>query len=61
MPCAKGQRRMARLSEDKRKETATPITTCYNQGIQKSMSECTIILEAGGVQQQKTTSITHVS
>lgn len=63
MPCGKDQRRLARLFEDKRKETAiTPLTTCYNQGIQKSMSECTIILEAGGVQQQRTTiGVTHVS
>ncbi len=38
---AKGQRRMARPVWDDRNATVTQITTCYNWGIQKSISECT--------------------
>ena len=38
---ARGQRRMARLVQDDRKATATQITTGYNQGLQKSISERT--------------------
>ena len=39
---ARGQRRMARLVEDYRKATVTQITTQYNQGLQKAISERTI-------------------
>ncbi len=40
MPCW-GQKRMDRLVRDDRKETVTQITTCYNQGMQKTISEDT--------------------
>lgn len=36
-----GQRRMARLLRDDRKARVPQIKTCYNQEIQKSISECT--------------------
>ncbi|GAA6099975.1 uncharacterized protein LOC103908774, partial [Tachysurus ichikawai] len=36
-----GQRRMARLVRADRKATVTQITTNYNRGMQKSISECT--------------------
>ncbi len=35
------QRRMGRLVKDDRKATVTQITTRYNQGMQKTISECT--------------------
>ncbi len=35
-----GQRRMGRLVRDDRKATVTQITTCYNQGMQNTLSEC---------------------
>ena len=38
---ARGQRRMARLVQDDRKTTVTQITTGYNQGLQKTISEPT--------------------
>ena len=38
---ARGQRRMARLVRADRKATVTQITTRYNRGMQKSISECT--------------------
>ena len=38
---ARGQRRMARLVQDDRKAAVTEITTRYNQGMQKSISERT--------------------
>ncbi len=38
---ARGQRRMARLVRDDRKATVIQITTCYNQGMQKTISEHT--------------------
>ncbi len=34
------QRRMGRLVKDDRKATVTQITTRYNQGMQKTISEC---------------------
>uniref|UniRef100_A0AAR2IXT2 Transposase Tc1-like domain-containing protein n=1 Tax=Pygocentrus nattereri TaxID=42514 RepID=A0AAR2IXT2_PYGNA len=37
----RGQRRMGRLVPDDRKATVTQITTCYNQGMQNTISECT--------------------
>uniref|UniRef100_A0AAR2L1M3 Transposase Tc1-like domain-containing protein n=1 Tax=Pygocentrus nattereri TaxID=42514 RepID=A0AAR2L1M3_PYGNA len=37
----RGQRRMDRLDRDDRKATVTQITTCYNQGMQNTISECT--------------------
>ncbi len=37
----RGQRRMGRLVRDKRKATVTQITTCYNQDMQNTISECT--------------------
>ncbi len=37
----RGQRRTGRLVRDDRKATITQITTCYNQGIQNTISECT--------------------
>ncbi len=37
----RGQRRMARLVRDDRKETVTQITTRYNQGMQNTISEDT--------------------
>ncbi|KAK7136638.1 hypothetical protein R3I93_016855 [Phoxinus phoxinus] len=37
----RGQRRMARLVQADRKATVTQITTRYNQGVQKSISERT--------------------
>uniref|UniRef100_A0AAR2K5Q1 Transposase Tc1-like domain-containing protein n=1 Tax=Pygocentrus nattereri TaxID=42514 RepID=A0AAR2K5Q1_PYGNA len=37
----RGQRRMGRLVQDGRKATVTQITTCYNQGMQNTISECT--------------------
>ena len=52
---ARGQRRMARLVQADRKATVTQITTRYNRGLQKSISEHnTSNLEADGLQQQKT-------
>ncbi len=41
MPCW-CQRRMGRLVRDDRKATVTQITPCYNQGMQNTISECTI-------------------
>ncbi|MDF4419820.1 hypothetical protein P3392_23745 [Vibrio parahaemolyticus] len=38
---ARGQRRMARLVQDDRKATGSQITTGYNQGLQKTISEPT--------------------
>ncbi len=38
---ARGQRRTARLVQDDRKATRTQITTSYNQGMQKTISEHT--------------------
>ncbi len=38
---ARGQRRKARLARADRKATVTQITTLYNQGMQKSISELT--------------------
>ncbi len=38
----RGQRRMGRLVRDDRKATVTQITTRYNQGMQNTISECTI-------------------
>ncbi len=35
--------RMGRLVRDDRKATVTQITTCYNQGMQNTISECTIL------------------
>ncbi len=37
----RGQRRMGRLVRDDRKATVTQITTCYNQGMQNTISERT--------------------
>ncbi len=37
----RGQRRMGRLVRDDRKATVTQITTCYNQGMQNTISEHT--------------------
>ncbi len=37
----RGQRRMSRLVRDDRKATVTQITTCYNKGMQNTISECT--------------------
>ncbi len=37
----RGQGRMGRLVRDDRKATVTQITTRYNQGMQKTISECT--------------------
>ncbi len=37
----RGQRRMSRLVRDDRKATVTQITTCYNQGMQNTISERT--------------------
>uniref|UniRef100_A0A9J8DCM4 Transposase Tc1-like domain-containing protein n=1 Tax=Cyprinus carpio carpio TaxID=630221 RepID=A0A9J8DCM4_CYPCA len=37
----RGQRRMGRLVRDERKATVTQITTCYNQGMQNTISERT--------------------
>ncbi len=37
----RGQRRMGRLDRDDRKATITHITTCYNQGMQNTISERT--------------------
>ncbi len=37
----RGQRRMGRLVRDDRKATITQITTCYNQGMQNTISERT--------------------
>ncbi len=37
----RGQRRMGRLVRDYRKATVTQITTCYNQGMQNTISEHT--------------------
>ncbi len=37
----RGQRRMSRLVRDDRKPTVTQITTCYNQGMQNTISEHT--------------------
>uniref|UniRef100_A0AAR2J702 Transposase Tc1-like domain-containing protein n=1 Tax=Pygocentrus nattereri TaxID=42514 RepID=A0AAR2J702_PYGNA len=37
----RGQRRMGRLVQDDRKATATQIITCYNQGMQNTISERT--------------------
>ncbi len=37
----RGQRRMGRLVRDDRKATVTKITTCYNQGMQSTISERT--------------------
>ncbi len=34
----RGQRRMGRLVRDDRKATVTQITTCYNQGMQNTIS-----------------------
>ncbi len=37
----RGQGRMGRLVRDDRKAIVTQITTCYNQGIQNTISDCT--------------------
>uniref|UniRef100_A0AAR2LKA7 Transposase Tc1-like domain-containing protein n=1 Tax=Pygocentrus nattereri TaxID=42514 RepID=A0AAR2LKA7_PYGNA len=37
----RGQRRMGRLVQDDRKATVTQITTCYNQGMQNTISKRT--------------------
>ncbi len=37
----RGKRRMGRLVRDDRKATVTQITTCYNQGMQNTISEST--------------------
>ncbi len=50
----RGQRRMSRLVRDDRKATVTQITTCYNQGMQNTISK-TSNPEADQLQQQKTT------
>ncbi len=39
----RGQRRMGRLVRDDRKATVTQINTCYNQGMQNTISERTTL------------------
>jgi len=54
--CLVGQRRMARLLQADRKATVTQMTTRYNQGLQKSISEhttCRTLKQK--LQQQRTT------
>ncbi len=53
----RGQRSMGRLVRDDRKASVTQITTCYNQGMQNTISEQHNMSnpEADGLQQQKTT------
>ncbi len=40
------QRRMGRLVREDRKATVTQITTCYNQGMQNTISECTPVIHS---------------